>query len=70
MCKQVLELTKGELGLADVQQSWVPVTLERRLTLMRDKKVQLVCGEPVTLSGRKEVSYSIPIFQGGVVALV
>ncbi|HET7363166.1 MAG TPA: putrescine-ornithine antiporter [Burkholderiales bacterium] len=70
ICQKVIELTKGELGLADVQQSWVPVTLERRLALMRDKKVQLVCGEPVTLSGRKEVAYSIAIFQSGVSALL
>src|SRR5882672_5685861 len=48
ICQKVIELTQGELGVAEVQKSWVPVTLERRLQLMREKKVQLICGEPVT----------------------
>jgi len=70
ICQKVIELTQGELGVTEVQKSWVPVTLERRLQLMREKKVQLICGEPVTLSARKDVSFSIPIFQGGVGALL
>jgi putrescine:ornithine antiporter len=70
VCQKVFEVAKAELGLADVQQSWVPVTMANRLELMRAKKIQLVCGEPATLSARKDVSFSIPIFQGGVSALV
>ncbi|MBW8905903.1 MAG: putrescine-ornithine antiporter [Betaproteobacteria bacterium] len=70
VCQKVFDVAKAELGLAEVQQSWVPVTMANRLELMRAKKVQLVCGEPVTLSARKDVAFSIPIFQGGVSALV
>jgi len=70
VCQKVFDVAKAELGLADVQQSWVPVTMANRLELMRGKKVQLVCGEPVTLSARKDVAFTIPIFQGGVSALV
>jgi len=70
VCQKVFETAKAELGLADVQISWVPVSMANRLELMRAKKIQLVCGEPITLSARKDVSFSIPIFQGGVTALV
>jgi len=70
VCQKVFDVAKAELGLADVQQSWVPVTMANRLELMRTKKVQLVCGEPVTLAARKEVAFSIAIYQGGVTALV
>ncbi|HYR35892.1 MAG TPA: transporter substrate-binding domain-containing protein, partial [Burkholderiales bacterium] len=71
LCKKVVELARAELGgLGDADNSWVPVRVEDRLTLMREKKMQLICGEPVTLSARKEVSFSIPVFQGGITALV
>jgi len=70
VCQKVFEVAAKELGLADVQQSWVPVTMANRLELMRSKKIQLVCGEPVTATARKDVAFTIPIFQGGVGALV
>jgi putrescine:ornithine antiporter len=70
VCQKVFEVAKAELGLADVQVSWVPVTMANRLELMRAKKIQLVCGEPVTAAARKDVAFTIPMFQGGVGALV
>ena len=53
VCQKVFEVAKAELGLADVQLSWVPVTMANRLELMRAKKIQLVCGEPVTAHGKE-----------------
>ena len=50
--------------------SWVEVTPENRSALLREGKVSWLCGEPVTLSARKEMSFSVPIFQGGVGALL
>jgi ABC-type amino acid transport substrate-binding protein len=69
LCQKVIELAKAELRYVGAV-SWVPVTAGNRLTLLREKKIQLLCGEPVTLSAGKEVSFSIPIFQGGVGALL
>src|SRR4051812_11485408 len=57
--------------VVDTEQiSWVRVTPQNRLALLREGKVKLLCGEPVTLSARKDISFSIPIFQGGVGALL
>jgi putrescine:ornithine antiporter len=70
LCQKVVEIAKAEVGLSDEQVSWVRVTTENRLALLREGKVKLLCGEPVTLATRKQVSFSIPIFQGGVGALV
>jgi len=70
VCQKVFEVAKGELGLTSVPVSWVPVTMANRLELMRSKKIQLVCGEPVTAAARQDVAFTIPVFQGGVGALV
>jgi putrescine:ornithine antiporter len=50
--------------------TWVEVKPESRLAALRERKVNWLCGEPVTLSARAEVSFSIPIFQGGIGALL
>ena len=71
VCRKVIETAKGELGgLSGAEVSWVPVTPATRLAYLREGKIQMLCGEAVTLAARKEVSFSIPIFQGGVGALV
>jgi putrescine:ornithine antiporter len=50
--------------------TWVEVKPENRLAALRDRKVNWLCGEFVTLSARAEMSFSIPIFQGGIGALL
>jgi len=63
LCQKVADLLKAEV-------SWQRVRPDNRLTLLKEGKVKVLCGEPVTLSARQDVSFSIPIFQGGVGALV
>ena len=71
LCQKLAQQVKADLGyLNPVEVTWVAVTQNNRLAALRDGKVKLLCGEPVTLSGRKELAFSIAIFQGGVGALV
>jgi putrescine:ornithine antiporter len=50
---------------------WVPVTLEDRFGALQSGKVDLLCGaDTETLSRRKSVSFSVPIFPSGVGALL
>ena len=70
LCEKVIEQAKAEVGLTAERVSWLRVTAENRLALLKEGKVKILCGEPVTLSARKDVSFSIPIFQGGIGALV
>jgi putrescine:ornithine antiporter len=70
LCQKVVELAKVEAGLKDERIAWIRVSAENRLALLREKKIRVLCGEAVTLADRKDVSFSIPIFQGGVGALV
>jgi putrescine:ornithine antiporter len=70
ICQKVVEIAKAEVGLADERISWVSVTSANRLDLLRKGSIKVLCGEPVTLSAGKEFAFSMPIFQGGVGALV
>lgn len=66
ICQALAEDLKTGLGLADLPIDWVPVTIDDRFQAVASGKVDLVCGaSSVTLSRRKEVSFSLPVFIGG-----
>lgn len=71
LCKRVADALKGELKIGTLAVDWVPVAAQDRLTAVRDGKIDLSCSaNPVTLSARNDVDFSIPIYPGGVGALV
>jgi putrescine:ornithine antiporter len=63
-----VELCQQAAGAAET--TWVVVTPESRVAALRDGKVNVLCGEPDRLSARKDMAFSIPIFQGGIGALL
>jgi putrescine:ornithine antiporter len=65
-----VELCEQVAGTAGVETAWVAITPESRIAALRDGKVNVLCGEPDRLSARKDMSFSIPIFQGGIGALL
>src|SRR5688572_357491 len=54
LCQKVVDLAKAEVNLSAERVAWVAVTAENRLAMLREKKIRLLCGEPVTLSAQKE----------------
>jgi ABC-type amino acid transport substrate-binding protein len=71
LCGKIAEQLKSELKLSALALNWVPVTAEDRFRTLADGKVDLLCGaDSVTLSRRKQVAFSIPIYLGGVGALL
>jgi len=71
LCQRVAEQVKADLGLAALRVEWVPVTLEGRYGALQQGSVDLLCGaETATLERRKEVAFSIPIFPGGIGAIL
>jgi ABC-type amino acid transport substrate-binding protein len=71
LCEAVSNAVKTESGAASLSVQWVPVTIEERFSAVRDSKIDLLCGpDAETLERRKEVAFSIPVFQGGIGALV
>jgi ABC-type amino acid transport substrate-binding protein len=70
LCKQLAEGLKSELGLSDLAVEWVPVTTEDQFKAVKENKVDLLCGAAETLTNRKDVDFSIPIFPGGIGAVL
>ncbi len=71
LCQRIAEQVKAELGLPALGVEWVPVTLEGRFQDVQQGQVDLLCGaDTETLARRKEVSFSIPIFPGGIGAML
>ena len=71
LCQRIAESAKADLGLPDLKIEWVPVTLEGRFLALKEGTIDLLCGaDSVTLARRSEVAFSIPIFPGGIGALL
>lgn len=70
LCKAVAEKVKSDLSLPDLAVEWVPVTGEDQFKAVQESKVDLLCGAADTLANRKDVDFSIPIFPGGIGALL
>ena len=71
VCQVVVDALKGEPGLAAVTIQWVPVTLDDRFAAIEQGRVDLLCGaDTITLARRAQASFSVPIFPGGIGALM
>lgn len=71
LCQKIAEQVKAELKLSTLNVEWVPVTTENRFRELQQGKVDLLCAaDSETLARRQEVSFSIPIFAGGIGALL
>jgi putrescine:ornithine antiporter len=67
LCQAVVDAIRREPGLAGVRADWVPVTAETRFTEFEQGQYDLLCGATtVSLARRERMSFSIPIFPGGV----
>jgi putrescine:ornithine antiporter len=71
LCLKIADQVKANLGLQTLSVDWVPVTIEDRFRVVQDHRIDLLCGtEGATLERRKTVGFSIPIFPGGIGAIV
>lgn len=70
LCKDVAEKLKADLGISDLAVEWVPVTAEDQFRAIQEGKIDLLCGAAETLTSRKDADFSVPIFPGGIGALL
>jgi putrescine:ornithine antiporter len=71
LCQGVAESVKSELNLPGLRVDWVAVTPDNQFQAVEQHQIDLLCGSTsITLQRRKQVEFSIPIFPGGVGALV
>ena len=66
VCEAVVAQLKLQLGLPDIAVDWVEVTPENRLTEVQQGNVDLLCTPASeSLTNRKQVAFSLPVFAGG-----
>jgi ABC-type amino acid transport substrate-binding protein len=71
LCERIAEQVKAELGMSALAVEWVAVDIERRFRDVQQGRIDLLCGaDTETLTRRKEVSFSTPIFPGGIGAML
>ena len=71
LCKLIAEQVKTQLALSDLTVDWVPVTGDSDLRQVQPGSIDVLC-TPIsaTLTRRRDVAFSIPVFPGGVRALL
>ena len=71
LCQKVAEAVKADLKLTELKTEFVLIGADERFEDVSAGKVDLLCaGGAPTVSRRKEVSFSIPVFLGGLAVLV
>lgn len=71
LCQQVVDEVKAELGVPQLTVEWVALTRATGMQTVQQGKVDLLCGaDAASLTNRASVSFSLPIFPGGISALV
>jgi ABC-type amino acid transport substrate-binding protein len=75
LCQQVVETARRELKLPSLSVKWIPVRAESRpelrFAMLEAGQIDLLCGaDSATLARRARVDFSIPVFPGGIGALV
>jgi ABC-type amino acid transport substrate-binding protein len=71
LCRRIVTDARVETARGQLKVTWIPVTADDRFRAVQEGRVDLLCGaETVTLARRADVSFSIPIFPGGIGTLV
>ena len=71
VCNYIVGELKKELALPNLISEYAPVAVDFRLFAIDNARIDLLCSPTsVTLAKRKEASFSIPVFAGGVRAVM
>src|SRR5262245_15552485 len=71
LCQKIADEAKRDLNLPALKVEWKPVSFEQRFRALQLGEIDLLCGaDTVTLARRAEADFSIPIFPGGIGALM
>ena len=71
LCLKAADAIKSALGISSLSIEWVPVPIMQRFEALQQGGVDLFCGADTrTIARMQDVTFSIPIFPGGIGALV
>ncbi len=66
LCIRVAGAIQQQLGMADLKLKWVPVTVENRIQMVAQGKVDIECGSTTaSLSRQEKVDFSLMTFVDG-----
>lgn len=66
LCMNVASAIQKQLGMTDLKLKWVPVTIESRIQMVTQGKVDIECGSTTaSLSRREKVDFSLMTFVDG-----
>jgi ABC-type amino acid transport substrate-binding protein len=66
LCLNIASAIQKQLGMADLKLKWVPVTIENRIQMVAQGKVDIECGSSTaTLSRQEKVDFSLMTFVDG-----
>jgi polar amino acid transport system substrate-binding protein len=70
LCQKIADDLKTVLGMPNLAVEWSPVAIADRTAALQQGRVDILCGaDSVSLKRRAEVSFSIPIYPGGIGAI-
>jgi putrescine:ornithine antiporter len=71
LCELVADAVKTDLGLGAMAIDWIAVQPSEAMQAVAEGRVDVLCGsDRETLTARKSADFSIPVFPGGVGAVV
>ncbi|TDN57805.1 putrescine-ornithine antiporter [Paraburkholderia sp. BL10I2N1] len=70
LCQNIADQVKSELGLPSLAVNWTLVGVDDRFRALQEHRIDMLCGGAETLTGRRYISYSLPVYPGGVGALM
>lgn len=71
LCEKVADEIKSKLDLPQLNVEWVPVASKDRFAAVEQGKVDVLCSaDTVTLDRREKVAFSMPIYPGGISAML
>ena len=71
LCQSIVEQIKTELAIPGLVVEWSPIKADDRIAAIQQGRIDLMCGADTdTLSRRKDVSFSIPIYPSGIGAVL
>lgn len=66
LCMNVARAIQKQLGMTDLKLNWIPVTIENRIQMVAQGKVDIECGSTTaSLSRREKVDFSLMTFVDG-----
>jgi len=71
LCQRIVDELKKDLALPQLNSQFAPVGVDWRMFAIDNARIDLLCSpSSVTLAKRQEASFSIPVFAGGIRAVM